>query len=103
MYRMEKAYNWLDENIDSSTSLKKNKEQAEHEAAILAMLGKIISAKGYPSTEEEGYMKEANGHTTASVSLSETLKSEDYETFRTVLDRVENHCSNCHADWRFAE
>ncbi|MEZ6045157.1 MAG: hypothetical protein R3C11_06160 [Planctomycetaceae bacterium] len=46
MYRMESAWEWLAENIDSKGKLKSEAKQIEQEAAILAMFGKIINSEG---------------------------------------------------------
>ncbi|MCA9042320.1 MAG: hypothetical protein KDA65_18350 [Planctomycetaceae bacterium] len=101
MYRMESAFDWLAKNIDSEGKLKSEQKVAEREAAILAMLGKIIDSPGYPSTEESGYHEQAAGFFTTAAEMKTAIQSENFNQFRTHLDRLEKHCSDCHADYRF--
>ncbi|WP_197440176.1 cytochrome c [Polystyrenella longa] len=101
MYRMESAFNWLAENIDSEGKLKSEQKTALRETAILTMLGKIIASPGYPSAEEAGYHEEAAGFTTTAKGMQSAIQANDFGTFQTNLDRLEKHCADCHADYRF--
>ncbi|MAT16814.1 MAG: hypothetical protein CMJ46_16265 [Planctomyces sp.] len=101
MYRMESAFEWLATNIDAANKLETEQKTAERETAILAMLGKIIGEPGYPYAEEAGYHEEAAGFVTSSLEMKSAVLNKDFDQFVTKRDRLEKHCADCHANYRF--
>lgn len=101
MKRMESALEWLKKDIASEQSLKNNAAKVEHEAGLLGALGRVISGKGYPMTDEEEFIRHAKEFIESSAELSRSGTAGEYPAFSNARDRVQKKCDECHQTYRF--
>ena len=57
MRRIERAKDWLKQDVNSEAKFKSMPDQIQHEAAILAALASVITTEGYDYTENDDYQQ----------------------------------------------
>jgi cytochrome c556 len=103
MKRMQKAFDYLKQNVNTQAAFREDAENATHEATMLATLAEVIATNGYDSTDEKEYAEHAAELIEASLEMRTSFKGENFKGFIEALDRVNQKCSDCHAEYRFAE
>jgi hypothetical protein len=102
MKRMERARDWLKSEINSEAALKKESTRVNREAAVLAILGKVIETPDYPDADDEEYRKFAQIVSQSGVEIQESVKNQDFKAFAGVLDRCAKACNDCHLQFKSA-
>lgn len=99
MLRMDKAYELL-KQFSTADALKKNQELALHEAAILAVMTKVVASPGYPDIEEEDYQKIATAMEQYSVEAMNAAKEQNFAAYGDALSRMGKSCTECHTNYK---
>ena len=99
MKRIEKAKNWMKDNINTEGKLKDEADSVLHEAQIIATLGKVIATEGYSNTDEEDYRQYANALIEGAQEASTATKDQSFEKFTQSMDKVNKSCDQCHANY----
>ncbi len=99
MLRMDKAYELL-KQFSTADALKKNQEMALHEAAILAVLTKVVASPGYPDIEEEDYQKIATAMEQYSAEAMTAAKEQNFAAYGDALSRMGKSCTECHTNYK---
>lgn len=99
MKRMEEAEKNLKTEIGSADALASKKPMAQHEAAILAVLAKIATDKGYGYDDDEfrGY---GNGVVEAAQAIRTASEGGDFSGFEAAMSKVATSCQNCHSKYK---
>jgi len=99
MKRMEEAEKTLKTEIGSADALAGKKTMAQHEAAILAVLAKIATDKGYGYDDDEfrGY---GNAVVEAAQAIRSSAEGGDFSGFEAAMSKVATSCQNCHSKYK---
>lgn len=99
MKRMEEAEKTLKTEIGSADALASKKTMAQHEAAILAVLAKIATDKGYGYDDDEfrGY---GNAVVEAAQAIRTSTEGGDFSGFEAAMSKVATSCQNCHSKYK---
>lgn len=96
MRRIEKAKDWLKQDVNSETKFKSMSDQIQHEAAILAALASVIKTEGYDYTENDDYQQFASSLFEGARDAASASKDGSYERFKQAVDKVNKSCTDCH-------
>lgn len=100
MQRMQEGYNWLDKEVPSAEALKENGDRVKQEAAILAVMLKVVGEPGYEYADDPGYQEYLTKSIELSRELSASVEKEDYKSYRKALSTIYNNCNQCHDGYR---
>jgi hypothetical protein len=101
MKRMDRSFQHLKKGGSAQQLLKKDAGQAVEDAAILAVLSRVISVGHYDSADDPKYHGQATELTRAASDLATAAKSGEAPAFADALTRIQKRCDACHADFRF--
>ena len=96
MKRIEKASEWLRLNINNEAKLKSEQETIQHEAMLIAALGKIIATEGYADAEEAEYQKYATDLIAGGKEAGDAAKDQNYKQFTDAINKIGKSCTECH-------
>jgi cytochrome c556 len=99
MKRIERAKNFLQQDINSEAKFKSLADQARHEAAIIAALGTVITTPGYDYTEEDDYQKHASSLINGGKEATAAMQDEAFDRFKQAVDKINKSCSDCHGSY----
>ena len=99
MKRIERAKNFLQQDVNSEAKFKSLAEQARHEAAIIAALGTVITTSGYEYTADDEYQKHARSLIDGGTEASSALQDEAFDRFKQAVDKVNKSCTDCHQSY----
>ncbi len=97
MKRIEKAKDWLKQDVNSEAKFQSKSDQIRHEAAILSALATVITTSGYEYAENDDYQMFAKSLIEGAKTASEAVGDESYEKFKQSVDRVNKSCTDCHS------
>lgn len=101
MKRIDIGFQWLKKEITSEKALQSNAAKAEHEAAIMAALGRVIAGNDYSSADEADYAAHAKSFVDGAVELTRAGAAGEMPAFVEARDRVQKKCDECHSAYRF--
>lgn len=96
MHIIEQKSEHLRANFNSEEKFKKEAEDAQLSAKILALMAKMIATEGYTSAEEEEYQTFAKAMFDLSMTMSKAAQESDHAAFTTAIGQVGKYCSDCH-------
>ena len=96
MKRIDKARNWMRDNINTEAKLKSETDSIVHEAMIIATLGKIVSTDGYSSADEQDYQQYANALINGARDAAAAAKDQSFQKFNDAINKVKKSCEQCH-------
>jgi len=96
MKRIEKASEWLRLNINTEAKLKSEQGNIQHEAMLIAALGKIIATEGYADAEEADYQKYATDLIAGGKEAGAAAKDQNYKQFTESVNKIGKSCTECH-------
>ena len=99
MKRIDKARNWMRDNINTEAKLKSETDSIVHEAMIIATLGKIVSTDGYSSADEQDYQQYANALINGARDAAAAAKDQSFQKFTDAINKVNKSCEQCHANY----
>jgi hypothetical protein len=100
MKRLERSRDWLKSEINSEAALKKESAKVSREAAVLAMLGKVIETPDYPDSDADEYRNFARIVSKSGIEIQEAVKNQDFKGFAGALDRCAKACNQCHEQFK---
>jgi hypothetical protein len=100
MKRMDRSFQHLKKGGPAEQLLKKDAGQVIEDAAMLAVLSRVIAVGHYDSAEDPKYREHATELTRSATDLATAAKSGEAPTFSDALMRVQKRCDACHADFR---
>jgi hypothetical protein len=101
MKRMDRSFQRLKKGGPAQQLLKKDAAGAMEDAAILAVLSRVISVGRYDSADDPKYHGHAAELTRAGTDLATAARSGEASAFANALTRIQKRCDACHADFRF--
>jgi cytochrome c556 len=101
MKRMDRSFQRLKKGGTAQQLLKNNAAQALEDAAMLAVLSRVISVGHYDSADDPKYHAHATELTRGATDLATAAKSGEAPAFADALTRIQKRCDACHADFRF--
>jgi cytochrome c556 len=101
MKRMDRSFQRLKKGGTAQQLLKNNATQALEDAAMLAVLSRVISVGHYDSADDPKYHAHAIDLTRGATDLATAAKSGEAPAFADALTRIQKRCDACHADFRF--
>jgi cytochrome c556 len=99
MKRIERAKNFLQQDVNSEAKFKSLTEQARREAALISALGTVITTSGYEYTADDEYQKHAKSLIDGGKDAAAALQEEAYDRFKQAVDKVNKSCTDCHASY----
>lgn len=99
MRRIERAKNYLQQDVNSEAKFKSLAEQTRREAAIIASLGTVITTPGYEYTSDDEYQKHAQSLIGGAKEATAALQDESFERFKQAVDKVNKSCTDCHQSY----
>jgi hypothetical protein len=96
MKRLERTRDWMKSEINSEAAFKKESAKLSREAAVLALLGKVIQTPDYPDADADEYRSYAQTLVKSGVEIQEAVKNNEYKAFTESLDRSMKACVQCH-------
>ena len=100
MQRIERASEWLRLNINTEAKLKSELETIQHEAMLIAALGKLTSMPGYDGTEDAEYQKYAADLIAGGKEAAAAAKDQNYPQFTESINKIVKSCTECHPKYR---
>jgi hypothetical protein len=100
MKRMDRSFQRLKKGGTAQQLLKKDAGQALEDAAMLAVLSRVISVGHYDSADDPKYRGHATELTRSATDLATAAKSGEAPAFAEALMRIQKRCDACHADFR---
>ena len=100
MRRMENAFSTMKSKIRSAESLQAEKASAEHDAAMLITISRIVATKGYDSADDAEYQAYARALQKAGREIHSAVKAGDYTAFSDALSRANKTCGECHTNFK---
>ena len=101
MKRMDRSFQRLKKGGTAQQLLKNNAAQVLEDAAMLAVLSRVISVGHYDSADDPKYHAHATELTRGATDLATAAKSGEAPAFADALTRIQKRCDACHADFRF--
>ena len=99
MKRIEKAKDWLRQDVNSENKFKTQSAQVQHEAAIIAALATMISKKGYDYTLEDDYQRFARELNEGAREAANASTNDSFEKFKFAIDKINKSCTDCHGTY----
>lgn len=99
MKRIEKAKDWLKQDVNSEAKFKSMSDQIQHEAAIISALGTVITKTGYDYTENDDYQGWAKALIDGAREAAAASKEESYDRFKQSIDKINKSCTDCHGSY----
>jgi hypothetical protein len=101
MKRMDRSFQRLKKGGTAQQLLKKDAGQAIEDAAMLAVLSRVIAVGHYESADDPKYRGHSTALTHAATDLATAAKAGEAPAFSDALTRIQKRCDACHADFRF--
>jgi hypothetical protein len=101
MKRMDRSFQRLKKGGTAQQLLKKDAGQATEDAAMLAVLSRVITVGHYDSADDPKYRGHSTDLTRSATDLATAAKSGEAPAFADALTRIQKRCDACHADFRF--
>ena len=99
MKRIEKAKNFLKQDVNSEAKFKSLSDQIRREAALISALGSEITTSGYEYTSDDDYQNHAKTLIDGGKEATSALRDESYDRFKQAVDKVNKSCTDCHASY----
>jgi hypothetical protein len=99
MKRIEKARDWLKQDVNSEVKFKSMSAQILHEAGILSALATVITTTGYEYTENDDYQEHAKSLIEGARDAAAASKDDSWDKFKQAIDKVNKSCTDCHASY----
>ena len=99
MKRIEKAKNFLKQDVNSETKFKSLSDQIRREAALISAFGSVITTSGYEYTSDDDYQNHARTLIDGGKEAASALQDESYDRFKQAVDKVNKSCTDCHASY----
>lgn len=99
MKRIERAKDWLKQDVNSEAKFKSMTDSIRHESAILAAFATAIATPGYEYTENEDYQNFARALIEGATEASSATTTESYDSFKSAIDKVNKSCTDCHSSY----
>lgn len=99
MKRIEKAKNWMRDNINNDAKLKGEADAILHEAVMISTLGKVVSLEGYTNTDEQDYQQFVNALIGGAQEAQSAVKDQSLKKFTDSMNKVSKSCDQCHANY----
>ncbi len=99
MKRIEKAKNFLKQDVNSEAKFKSLSDQIRREAALISALGSVITTSGYEYTSDDDYQNHAKTLIDGGKEATSALRDESYDRFKQAVDKVNKSCTDCHASY----
>jgi len=96
MQRMDQGFKWIQTNARDEESYKENSERVRHEAAILAVMARVIEEEGYGFSDDEDFVKYANQMLKACQTIEVSIKNEKFEDYDKAISAIDQLCTRCH-------
>lgn len=100
MYRMEKAYKYLDSNTPTAAALTGVKEKVTHEVTILGALLNVIRDPSYIISDDEKYQGFAKAALDNVQGMEDGITNNDFDLFKKNLGTIYAKCNNCHTEFK---
>ena len=84
----------------STQELNAHREEALHEAQLLAAFAQVIQDGGYESATDEAYLGFARQLQAGALEVIEALKADDINRAQTAMGNVTKACNGCHGDYK---
>lgn len=101
MQRIERAQQWLVQNVKGNAVSGKRAETALQEATLLEALARVIADPSYVFADEEVYSTQAAKLAEAAHDVILAVPAGQIEQATSALDRIQKTCNTCHKDYRF--
>lgn len=99
MKRIEKARNYMRDNINTEAKLKSESDTVLHEAMMIATLGRVVSLEDYSSADEPDYKQFAEALIGGAKESSAAVKEQAFKKFQDSMNKVNKSCDQCHANY----
>lgn len=99
MKRIEKARNYMRDNINVEAKLKAEADSVLHEAMIISTLGKVVSFEDYSSADEADYHGFAEALIDGARETATAVKDQSFKKFTDSMNKVNKSCDQCHANY----
>lgn len=99
MKRIDKAKNWMRDNINTEAKLKGEGDAIVHEAMVIAALGQIVATEGYVSADEEDYQQFAKALIGGAKEAATAARDQNFQKFEDSMNKVNKSCEQCHASY----
>ncbi len=100
MRRLEVSLNHLKQNIGSSQAFKDEIEETMHDASLIAVMSRVIGDESMDDADDSDYLTLALKMKSASQETIEAIKLSNFEITSASVNKIEQSCNDCHADWR---
>lgn len=99
MKRIERAKDWLKQDVNSEAKFKSKSSEIQHEAGVLAALATVITTNGYEYHENDDYQQFAKSLIDGAKEAAAASKDESYDKFQQAVDKVNKSCTDCHGSY----
>lgn len=100
MERMKRSYEFMKSNVNTEPAFKKESAKVSHEAAILAILAKIIATPDYGDADADDYRQFAEAVSKSGAEVRAAVKDQDFKAYTAALDKCYRACNDCHQNFK---
>ncbi len=76
------------------------RDEARHEAQVVALLARVIAHADFEFANEESYQTQASALASAAAALIEASKANDFERAQAAARQATKSCDDCHTNFR---
>ena len=100
MKRIDRSHKWLKSNVNTAELLKKESDAVVQEAAVLAVLGRVIAMGGYDDSDVDLYQQLVGGVVQGAQAAGVAARERDFDAYTAALDAVYKSCTQCHSEFK---
>ncbi len=100
MKRLDLGSKWVKTNVGSEATFKEKREEAMHEAYIIATLGKVITMPEFGYEDDGDFKAHADAMIEGGLKMVKGATEENYGDFDAGLTLVYKKCTECHGEYR---
>ena len=90
----------LKPSVSQAKELDDRRDEALRKANITAALANVLIQNGMDEAGDDGYVAFAKAMETAATDLKNAIRNEEFDPAAAAVNRIEQSCSDCHAEWR---
>lgn len=90
----------LKKPTSNENEFKNNIELIEHEASLIAAMGRVLQSAEMLDADDDDYNAYAQEMLEAGMSMRAAARQKNLEGVNAALNRINQSCTNCHGDYR---
>ncbi len=100
MKKLEECLERAKQNSGSKGAFDAAKDEVLHDASLIAAMSKVLIQPDVDDADDEGYAELAQKMLVAAREVKQAIELDNFEAVSQAINKVEQSCNDCHAEWR---